>query len=208
MYSIFNSNINSEDVANLPLKQFTGKIIVADNLPSYHGALKMIDGCQILGFDTETKPAFKKGQTHKVSLLQLSDVDTCFIFRLNKIGMPDELVSLLSDLKHLKIGLAIKDDIRALSKLKHIHPAGFVDLQKYVEDFGITDKSLKKLAALIMGFRISKSQQTSNWESEKLTEAQLIYAATDAWMCLELYKRLKEAELNHARINQTSLKTR
>jgi ribonuclease D len=208
MHSIFKNNINSEDVANLPLKQFAGKIIVADNLPSYHEALKKIDGHQILGFDTETKPAFKKGQVHKVALLQLSSEDTCFIFRLNKIDLTDELVSLLSDMKLIKVGLAVIDDIKALSKLKHINPAGFIDLQKYVEDFGITDKSLKKLAALIMGFRISKSQQTSNWESEKLTEAQLIYAATDAWMCLEMYTRLKEAELNHARINQISLKTR
>ncbi len=208
MHNIFNSNINIEEVAQLPLKQFTGKIIIADNLQSYRGAIKMIDDRQILGFDTETKPAFKKGQSHKVALLQLSDEDTCFIFRLNKIGLPDELASMLSDVKHIKIGLAVKDDIRALSKLKHIHPEGFIDLQKYVEDFGITDKSLKKLAALIMGFRISKSQQTSNWEGEKLSEAQLIYAATDAWMCLELYKKLKEAELNHARINQISIKTR
>jgi ribonuclease D len=208
MHNIFNSNINIEEVAHLPLKQFAGKIIVADNLPSYRGSIKMIDGIQILGFDTETKPAFKKGQSHKVSLLQLSAEDTCYIFRLNKIGLPDELVSLLSEIKQIKVGLAVKDDIKALSKLKHIHPAGFIDLQNYVEDFGITDKSLKKLSALIMGFRISKSQQTSNWESEKLTEAQLIYAATDAWMCLELYKKLKEAELNHARNNQISLKTR
>ncbi len=194
MISSLASNISSEAIAELPLIHFSGKIIVVDSMPLLQDAIRFITRNPVLGFDTETKPSFRKGQNNKVAMLQLSSHDTCYIFRLNKIGFTDELVHLLSNNSVLKIGLSLKDDFRELLKLKHFHPYGFVDLQKYAETFSITDKSLKKLAALVLGHRISKSQQTSNWESAKLTEAQLIYAATDAWVCLEIYKHLKEIE--------------
>ena len=194
MTSVFPTNISPELIAELPLRQFTGRIILVDTMELLHDALKMLSGHTILGFDTETKPSFKKGQINRVSMLQLSYHDTCFIIRLNKVGLCDELVHILSSTSILKVGLSIRDDFRELSRLKHFHPAGFIDLQSYVEDFGILDKSLKKLSALVMGYRISKSQQTSNWELEHLTEPQLVYAATDAWVCLEIYKKLKEVE--------------
>jgi ribonuclease D len=196
MNSFFPTNINVESIAALPLGQFGGRIIMVDNLESLHGALKMLHGHMILGFDTETKPTFKKGRTHNVAMLQLSNHDTCYIFRLNKIGLCDELVHLLSNPSIIKVGLSLKDDFRELSKMRIFKPAGFVDLQSYVEKFGIQDKSLKKLTAMILGIRISKSQQTSNWEAERLSESQLIYAATDAWACIEIYKKLRELETN------------
>lgn len=194
MTSIFQSNITPEALAELPLKQFGGRIVLVDSLTSLKGALQLIKAHTVLGFDTETKPAFQKGKTNKVSMLQLALDDISFIFRLNKIGFTDELVHILSNPGITKVGLSVKDDFRELSKLKHFHPAGFVDLQNYVEDFGIQDKSLKKLTALILGIRISKSQQTSNWEAETLSESQLVYAATDAWVCLEMYKKLRDVE--------------
>jgi len=206
--NIFPSNITPDTISQLPRRQFEGEIVLADTLSSMREVLKMMEGRKLLGFDTETKPAFKKGHSHKAALLQLADDDTCFIFRLNKIGLPDELISLLSNKSILKVGLAVKDDYSALSKLKFLNPAGFIDLQKYVEDFGIVDKSLKKLAAIILGIRISKSQQTSNWESQKLSEPQLIYASTDAWTCLKIYKRLKEMESNYGSIDKNRIKIR
>jgi ribonuclease D len=202
MTNTFPSNITPEALSELPRKQFEGRIIVADNSTSLQAALKLLENFEMLGFDTETKPAFKKGHSHKVAMLQLASNDTCFIFRLNKIGLPDELVKTLSNKHITKIGLALRDDFNALSKLKNLTPAGFIDLQKYTESFAIKDKSLKKLAAIILGIRISKSQQTSNWESPILTGPQLDYAATDAWICLEIYKRLKEVELKHGIIDK------
>lgn len=186
-----------EAINELPYLHFQGKIIVVDNPSNLIQALLSLKGHSVLGFDTETKPSFKKGRQNKVSLIQLSNSDTCAIFRLNKIGFPDELVKILTNPSILKVGLSLKDDFRELSKLRHIHPESFIDLQKYVELFGITDKSLKKLSALILNAKISKSQQTSNWENNELTEAQLIYAATDAWVCLEIFKKLKSIEANH-----------
>lgn len=194
MINVFPNSIDADNIAQLPLVQFDGQIIVADTLTSMRGAVKMVKEYQQLGFDTETKPSFKKGQSNKVCMLQLSANNTCFIFRLNKIGFPNELSSLLYDTSVKKIGLSLRDDFRELSKWGRIDPNGFVDLQVFVENFAIKDKSLKKLAALILGIRISKSQQTSNWENETLTEQQLRYAATDAWVCLELYNKLKEVE--------------
>jgi ribonuclease D len=194
MNSVFASSILPELITELPLIQFNGKIIVVDNVKSMPGAIKFLNNHSMIGFDTESKPSFRKGQINKVSLLQLAYYDTCFIFRLNKIGFGDDLIHLLNNSLIKKIGLSLKDDFRELSKLSHFQPSGFIELQKYVENFNITDKSLKKLVALILGHRISKSQQTSNWESENLTEAQIIYAATDAWACLEIYKRLVEIE--------------
>ena len=203
MTSVFQSNITPEAIAELPLKQFAGRIVVVDTIDSLKGALKMIGAHSIMGFDTESKPSFQKGKMNKVCMLQLSLHDTCFIFRLNKIGLSNELVHILSNPSITKVGLSVRDDFHELAKLKHFHPAGFVDLQKYAEDFAIQDKSLKKLSALILGIRISKSQQTSNWEAETLTEPQLIYAATDAWVCLEMYKKLREVESLHKKLSDT-----
>jgi len=199
MNDIFLSTITREDILKLPLKQFNGQIVLVDTPASLKKSIKMIKNSKLLGFDTETKPSFKKGHSNKVSLLQLADENTCFIFRLNKIGLSDEIIHLLSDESLIKVGLSLRDDYRELFKLRQFQPEGFVELQKYVEDFDIQDKSLKKLAALILGIRISKSQQTSNWEALHLSGPQLIYAATDAWICYKIYLQLQRAEIVHER---------
>ena len=206
MTNIFPTKIDVDTIASLPLGQFGGEIILIDTITSLHGALKKLEKVTILGFDTETKPTFKKGRTHSVAMLQLSTFDTSYIFRLNKIGLSDELVQLLSNSSITKVGLSLKDDFRELLKMRTFRPSGFIDLQSYVEKFGIQDKSLKKLTALIMGMRISKSQQTSNWEAEKLSDSQLVYAATDAWVCLEIYKKLYELETNFQAVIKSQLK--
>lgn len=184
------TSITNEAIAQLPIVQFQGNIRVIDHMPKFRKAIDEIKSLKLLGFDTESKPSFKRGQQNRVSLLQLASVDTCFLFRLNKIGFPDELIEILSDKEIKKVGLSVQDDFRELMKIKRFVPQNFVDLQQIIEQFGIKEKSLKKLTALVLGYRISKRQQTSNWESETLSEAQLIYAATDAWVCLEIYKKL------------------
>ncbi|HUV01042.1 MAG TPA: 3'-5' exonuclease, partial [Bacteroidales bacterium] len=144
----------------------------------------------ILGFDTETRPSFRKGRKNKVSLIQLATGDLSCLFRINKIGIPEELIELLANPEVIKAGVAIHDDIRFLKGVKKFIPSGFIDLQKFVKDYGIESSGLKKLAAIILGFRISKSQQVTDWEADSLTEAQQVYAATDAWVCYEIYSKL------------------
>ena len=145
---------------------------------------------RILGFDTETKPSFKKGRKNKVSLVQLSNSELACLIRINKIGIPKELTDLLANPDITKVGVAIHDDIKYLSHIKHFTPQGFIDLQQYVKEFGIECSGLKKLAAIVLGIRISKRQQVTDWEASELSDPQIIYAATDAWVCHEIYHRL------------------
>jgi ribonuclease D len=143
-----------------------------------------------LGFDTESKPSFKKGNTNHVSLLQLATSSNAYLFRLNKTGLPETLIKVLSNPKILKVGIAIRDDIRHLMALHQFKPDGFLELQAFVKQFGIENSGLSKLTGIILNFRISKSQQLSNWENEVLTQAQQLYAATDAWAAYEIYETL------------------
>lgn len=192
----FNESVTDEDLGKLPLVQFTGRIVLVDDLRKFNSAIGELSKSTILGFDTETKPSFKKGRRHKVSLLQLSDDKTAWLFRLNRIGLPNELVSLLSDVRTTKVGVAIHDDLRALRGLHNFEPGGFVDLQSLVSEHGIKQLGLKRLSAIILGFSISKSQQVSNWESPVLTLPQQVYAATDAWVCRRIYLTLNGKEVH------------
>ncbi|MBR2253328.1 MAG: 3'-5' exonuclease domain-containing protein 2, partial [Prevotella sp.] len=151
----------------------------------------------LLGFDTETRPVFKKGRTNKVALLQVSTHDTCFLFRLNRIGLCAPVIELLESTKVKKIGLSWHDDLMMLHKRGEFTPGGFIDLQDHMAELGIKDMSLAKLYANFFGERISKREQLSNWEADVLSEKQQNYAATDAWACIRLYEeyiRLKETQ--------------
>jgi ribonuclease D len=186
----YRENITAEELVECDLSWFKGEIVLVDNLKTYNKVFPRLLGSDLLGFDTETKPTFKKGRKNSVSLIQLSTGDLACLFRINKIGFPDELIKLLSDPSVIKAGVAVHDDIRFLKNVKKFSPEGFVDLQSFVKDFGIQSSGLKKLAAIVLGFRISKRQQVTDWESEQLTEAQQIYAATDAWVCHQIYEKL------------------
>ena len=177
-------------------EQFTGQIVVVDSPAEVDGAVARLRDADLIGFDTETRPSFKKGQSHNVALLQLSASDICFLFRLNKIGMPDSLKALLEDQNKTKIGLSIHDDFRNLRKTFDFKPAGFVELQEFVTDWKIIDKSLSKIYGILFGKRLSKSQRLSNWESEQLAEAQQHYAALDALACILIFRYLKEGNFN------------
>jgi ribonuclease D len=187
---MYKENITVEELAKSELSWFKGEIVLVDNLETFYEVFPRLLESELLGFDTETRPIFKKGRKNAVSLIQLSTGELACLFRINKIGIPDELVNLLSDPSVIKAGVAVHDDIRFLKGVKKFTPGGFVDLQAFVKDFGIQSSGLKKLAAIVLGFRISKRQQVTDWEAEQLTEAQLIYAATDAWVCHQIYKKL------------------
>lgn len=182
--------ITKEQIAELPIETFDGKIIVIDHINEVREALDYLSSQPTLGFDTETKPAFKRGQVHKVALMQLSSEDVCFLFRLNKIGYPDELETFIIDRNIKKIGLSLRDDFAAIRKRSEGKPENFIDLQLFVDQFGIEDNSLQKIYAIIFGKKISKSQRISNWEAPVLTPAQQSYAAIDAWACLRIYNHL------------------
>lgn len=182
--------ISKEEIDKLPVQQFCGHIEVIDQPHQVEHMVNLIQNEKVLGFDTETKPSFKKGRSNKVALLQLSTGNQAFLVRTSKIGLPKEITSILEDPAIAKVGLAIKDDIAGLQKLKKFKPQQFIELQSYVKDFDIQDNGLRKITAIVLNFKILKNQQTSNWENGHLTEAQQIYAATDAWVCRQIYEKL------------------
>lgn len=188
----FLTSISPEELHALPPIEFGGQITLVDRGKLVNEAVTFLKSQKKLGFDTETKPSFKKGNINSVSLLQLSAADRVFLFRLNKIGLPVQLVEILANPKILKIGAAIRDDIRILQKLQKFIPAGFIDLQNIAVNYGIENKGVRKLAGIILKGRISKSQQLTNWEAPDFTESQKLYAATDAWVCLKMYEKLME----------------
>ena len=180
----------------LEFASFPGKIYVIDSVGAeFNRAIAYLRSQKIIGFDTETRPTFSQDQPrYGVALLQLSGPDKAFLFRINRMGMHRRLCNLMASDKIIKVGAAIHDDIRGLQRRHDFQPAAFVDLQKIVCESGIRDKSVKKMAAIILGIRVSKTQQLSNWEAERLSESQCRYAATDAWVCREMYLKLLSSE--------------
>ena len=189
------NKITKAEIAEMPKVQFSGRIFVIYTETDAEKAVEYLRTQQIVGVDTETRPSFKRGMSHKVALLQIATSDTCFLFRLNRIGMPTFLQDFLMG-DTLKIGLSLKDDFLMLRRRKDVHAeeGNWIELQDYVGRFGIEDRSLQKIFANLFGQKISKSQRLSNWEAETLTESQMNYAATDAWACVEIYNCLAEME--------------
>lgn len=195
--------ITPQELEKLEFVSFPGRIIVIDTVGAeFNRAIAYLRSQKVIGFDTETRPTFSPSQPrYNVSLLQLSGPDRAYLFRVNRIGMHRRLCNLMASEKIIKVGAAIHDDIRGLQKLHGFNPAGFVDLQKIGWEWGIRDKAVKKMAAIILGFRISKTQQLSNWEADSLSESQRKYAATDAWVCREMYLKLLSSEKNPLELN-------
>ena len=189
------STITKAEIAQMPIVQFPGRIFVIYTETDAEKAVAYLKSQQIVGVDTETRPSFKRGRSHKVALLQIATTDTCFLFRLNQIGMPAILQDFLMG-DTLKIGLSLKDDFMMLSRRKEVHAeeGHWIELQDYVGRFGIEDRSLQKIFANLFGKKISKAQRLSNWEAESLSDSQINYAATDAWACVEIYNCLAELE--------------
>ena len=186
------NKFDKKSIPDLPRVTFQGKIVVVLNEAEAKKAVDYLLSADILGIDSETRPVFKKGQYHKVALLQVSTRDICFLFRLNLIGMPPCIIRLLEDTTVLKVGLSLHDDFMMLHQRAEFKKGRFIDLQDIVSQFGIEDLSLQKLYANLFHERITKRQQLSNWEAPVLTEQQKTYAATDAWTCIQIYERLQE----------------
>ncbi len=187
--------ISTEEVNALPMQAYEGEIVLIDSKEQVEKAVLEIEQYSIVGFDTESRPAFKKGESHPVSLLQFATPKKVYLFRVNLVGMPAPISRLLSNPNLTKLGIALHDDIKDLRKLGVANPQGYQDIHSFIKDKGVINTGLRKLAAMILGFRISKTQQTSNWENTVLNERQQTYAATDAWVCLKIYEKLKELKL-------------
>lgn len=186
----FQSTISNEEVNLLPRASFARRVEVIDSEQGLDRACDYLLSQKAIGFDTERRPAFKAGVTNKVALLQLSSPHRCFLFRLCCMRLDKALIKILESRDIVKVGAAVHDDIKGLQSLRHFKPEGFVDLQNIVGRWGIEERSVRKMAAIILGVGISKAQRLSNWEAASLTDRQAAYAATDAWVCLEMYHKL------------------
>lgn len=187
---VFKDDITKEEVNQLPKAVYSGDIFVINSEDELLKQLPRLAKERIIGFDTETKPNFKKGQSNGIALLQLATPEITLLVKVKEVGLPKELVKILEDKSILKIGAAIRDDNRGLQKLAKFTPAGFIDLQSIVSQYGIESLSVRKMAAIVLGLKVCKSQQLSNWEATDYTDSQQQYAAIDAWACREIYLKL------------------
>ena len=186
----FIDKISNEQTALLPAVEFRGEIRIVEHERDIAAACKTLAEQPVIGFDTETRPSFRPGVTFRVSLLQLSTPRRCYLFRLNRMRFEKQLVKLLENKAILKIGADVAGDLRSLRQIRHFRDGGFVDLQGIAPEWGIGEKSLRKLSAIVLGRRVSKAQRLSNWEAATLTDKQQLYAATDAWVCTRIYEQL------------------
>ena len=193
MYTL---RIDKEKIHEMELVHYDAPIYVIDTLSQVRQAVSVLRHQPVVGFDTETRPSFKKGVVHKMALIQLATPDECFLFRVNRIGIPQPLADYLAAPDCLKVGLSLRDDFAKLHTVTGVEPQGFVDLQNLVRDYQISEASLQKIFAILFNMKISKGQQLTNWESENLTESQQQYAAIDAWACGKIYKYLTSGAFN------------
>ena len=189
---IIQRKIDKEALQGFPKATFPGKIHVVQTPQEAERAVTYLKQCPLVGIDSETRPSFSKGKPHKVALLQVSSDEHCFLFRLNLTGLTLPVIQLLESPHVTKIGLSLKDDFMMLHKRAPFEAHAYIELQEYVRAFGIEDKSLQKIYGILFGEKISKTQRLTNWEADTLTEPQKLYAATDAWACLNIYRRLQE----------------
>ncbi len=195
MPSLLHRKFDRRLISSLPKDVFGGRIVVIMTEGETRKAVDYLLEQDILGIDTETRPSFKKGHQNRVALLQVSTPNICFLFRLNRTQITQDIVRLLEDQTVLKVGLSLHDDIISLQRRRHFVPGYFFDIQEHVAEIGIEDRSLQKLYANLFGRKISKSQQLSNWEADVLSDAQKKYAATDAWACIKLFNELRRLQI-------------
>ena len=188
---MFRATITKAEIQELPLGFFNGEIFLIDSIKKLKKCIPILKDQKVLGFDTETRPSFKKGKINQVSLIQLSNENQAFLIRINKIGLPEMLTDVLASKDVIKAGIAIKNDLRVLRKISPFKPQQIVELQDYIKAFNIQSNGLQSICAIVLNMRISKKQQISNWDNEELTPAQIKYAATDAWACYLIYTKLK-----------------
>ncbi len=187
---MFKIAIDKNLINQMPVLSFPGKIYVIDSMLHVNAAIEVLRKHKVVGLDTETRPVFKKGMHHNMALMQLSSPDECFLFRINKIGIPAKLAEFLADETCLKVGLSLHDDFGMLRRVSDVQPAACIDIQNLVPKYHIADFGLQKVYAILFQKKISKGQQLTNWEAQTLTPAQQQYAAIDAWACIHIYNYL------------------
>ena len=186
------NRITKEEVNALPIFKYEGEIALISDQPAFEKAMEEIAQEAVSGFDTETRPAFKRGQSYPTSLVQLATRERVYLVQLAEINRMDSLVRILASAEHLKVGVALRDDLVKLRELDEFEEAGVIDVEKYTKRLGIVNTGLRNLAAIFLSRRISKGAQVSNWAKKDLTEAQINYAATDAWVSRMLYLKIGE----------------
>jgi len=187
----YKKKISKEEVNELPLFDYRGEIVVVENEHQADAALNLLLLEEVLGFDTESRPSFKKGEYYPVSLLQFSNATTAFLFRMHKIQFSPKLIDLLESPHIVKAGVALNNDLMELKKLKKFVDKGFVELHDLSGQLKVKNQGLRSLAAIFLNIRISKAAKLTNWENNDLSQAQLKYAATDAWVGRELYRIMR-----------------
>lgn len=188
---MYRSTITNDEINELPVGHFPGRVLVVDSEATMREAEAVLSGQRLVGYDTETRPSFQKGLKYGMALVQISTADTALLFRVKQIPLSETLCAILSSPDVIKVGAALRDDIRGMSKVADFRPAGFLDLQSLVGLWGVEELSVKKMAAIVLGIKVSKAQRLTNWEAVRLTEPQQDYAAMDAWVCREIYLRLR-----------------
>lgn len=188
---MYQPTITNEEINEMPVGHFPGRVLVVDSEETMREAEALLEGETLVGYDTETRPSFQKGLKYGMALVQISTADTALLFRVKLVPLSERIRAMLSSPEVIKVGAALRDDIRGMRQVAEFRPAGFVDLQAVVRRWGIEELSVKKMAAIILGIKVSKAQRLTNWEAVRLTEPQQDYAAMDAWVCREIYLRLQ-----------------
>jgi ribonuclease D len=183
--------MQKDEINECPIRRYEGKVHLIRSASELPGAVSQLEKEGILGFDTETRPAYRKGESYPPALLQLAGENEVFIFQLRFTGLPHPLLGILSNPNIIKAGVSLNYDIRELRNLAQFEPGGFVDIGELAKKNGIQNHGLRGLAAVLLGFRISKSAKTTNWDRSELMPAQILYAATDAWVGRELYMEMQ-----------------
>ena len=193
---VLNKNkLSKTEINSLPLRYYNGPIHIIQTTEQAKDACAILIKEKVLGFDTETRPAFYKGQSYLPSLLQMAGTKVVYLFQLSKCGLTDSITNLLSNDNIIKSGVAIDQDLTGLQQILHFDPAGFIDLGDIARLKGLPHHGLRGLGACLLNFRISKSGRTSNWSANQLTKKQIKYAATDAWLGRELYLKYKQINI-------------
>ena len=190
----FAHKISKDLIQWMPVIGFSGEVIIVDKIDKLDDAIAYLRAQKILGVDTESRPSFKRGVHYPTALVQIATEERCYLFRLSHIGLPASLAAIFADNTICKVGLAFRDDINGLRRLRNFKPANCVDLQSIAGKWGILDLGLQKMYAICFGRKISKTQQLTNWENTQLTPEQARYASTDAWATLRIYKELMATE--------------
>lgn len=190
----FAHKISKDLIQWMPVIGFSGEVIIVDKIDKLDDAIAYLRAQKILGVDTESRPSFKRGVHYPTALVQIATEERCYLFRLSHIGLPAALAAIFADNTICKVGLAFRDDINGLRRLRNFKPANCVDLQSIAGKWGILDLGLQKMYAICFGRKISKTQQLTNWENTQLTPEQARYASTDAWATLRIYKELMATE--------------